>query len=58
MKHFYCNLFVLVRRKESGNYSDFPSFFIPWRLVKTGKGGKEGEKPILDEILSLGKGKI
>jgi hypothetical protein len=34
-----------------------PLFFYSVRLVRTSKGGKEGEKAILDEILSLGKGK-
>jgi hypothetical protein len=57
MKHFYCSLFMLVRRKEWGNYSNSPSFFYSVRLIRAGKVDKEGEKAILDEILSLANGK-
>ena len=56
MKHFYCSLFMLYRRKEWGNYSPPPPFYSV-RLIRAGKVEKEGEKAILDEILSLANGK-
>jgi hypothetical protein len=41
-----------------GKLFTLPLFFYSVRLVRTGKGWKEGEKAILDEILSLEKGKL
>ena len=40
-----------------GKLFTLPLFFYSVRLASTDKGGKEGEKAILDEIVSLGKGK-
>jgi hypothetical protein len=40
-----------------GKLFKLPLFFYSVRLVRTGKGGKEGENAILDEVLCLGKGK-
>jgi hypothetical protein len=40
-----------------GKLFTLPLFFYFVRLVRTGKGGKDGEKAILDEISSLGEEK-
>ena len=56
MKHCYRILFMLVRHKEWGNYSHSSSFLF--RQADQGRQAeKEGEKAILDEVSSLGKGK-
>ena len=40
-----------------GKLFTLPLFFYSVRLIRTGKVEKEGEKAILDEILSLANGK-
>jgi len=40
-----------------GKLFKFPFLLYPVRLVRAGKVEKEGEKAILDEILSLANGK-